>query len=147
MPRIMKSLGEVWRCANLYRAEQFEALEIGGYQDSYIIEICRQPGIAQEKLAGLIYVHKSNVARQLNSLEEKGFVTREPDATDKRNLLVYPTEKAYAALPAIRQVHRRWNELVLDGLTEEEQEAVARYMEILSENAKRVIAKHGEGRE
>ena len=126
MPKFMKQLGEVWRCANLYRAEQFEALEIGSYQDSYIIEICKQPGIAQEKLAGLIYVHKSNVARQLNSLEEKGFVIREPDPNDKRNLLVYPTDKARAALPAIRQVHRRWNELVLGGLSEEDQEAVAR---------------------
>ena len=147
MPTFMKHLGEVWRCANLYRAEQFEALEIGSYQDSYIIEICKQPGIAQEKLAGLIYVHKSNVARQLNSLEEKGFVIREPDPNDKRNLLVYPTDKARAAHPAIRQVHRRWNELVLGGLSEEEQEAVARYMEILSENAKRVIARQGEGKE
>ena len=147
MPKFMKHLGEVWRCANLYRAEQFEALEIGSYQDSYIIEICRQPGIPQEKLAGLIYVHKSNVARQLNLLEEKGFVTRQPDPSDKRSLLVYPTEKALPALPMIRKVHRRWNELVLDGLTEDEQEAVARYMALLSENAKRVIAKHGEGRE
>lgn len=147
MPKFMKNLGEVWRCANLYRTEQFESLVIGSYQDSYIIEICKQPGIAQEKLAGLIYVHKSNVARQLNSLEEKGFVTREPDPNDKRNLLVYPTEKAKAALPVIRQVHRRWNELVLGGLSEEEQEAVARYMALLSENAKRVIAQHGEGKE
>ena len=147
MPTFMKHLGEVWRCANLYRAEQFEELEIGSYQDSYIIEICKQPGIAQEKLAGLIYVHKSNVARQLNSLEEKGFVIREPDPNDKRNLLVYPTDKARAALPAIPQVHRRRKQLVLGGLSEEEQEAVARYMEILSENAKRVIAGRGEEKE
>lgn len=144
MPTFMKYLGEVWRCANLYRAEHFEELEIGSYQDSYILEICKQPGIAQEKLAGLIYVHKSNVARQLNSLEEKGFVTRIPDKSDKRNLLVYPTEKALAALPAIRLVQEQWNRLVLEGLSATEQGAVAEYLRILAENAKRVADRRGE---
>lgn len=147
MPAFMKHLGEVWRCANLYRTEEFEELGLGGYQDSYILQVCRQPGIAQEKLAGLIYVHKSNVARQLNSLEEKGFITREADPNDRRGLLVYPTEKAYAALGRIREVHGRWNELVLEGLSEREREEVARYAQILAENAKRIIEQGGEGKE
>ena len=147
MPAFMKHLGEVWRCANLYRTEEFEELGLGGYQDSYILQVCRQPGIAQEKLAGLIYVHKSNVARQLNSLEEKGFITREADPNDRRGLLVYPTEKAYAAIRRIREVHGRWNELVLEGLSEREREEVARYAQILAENAKRIIGQGGGGKE
>lgn len=147
MPSFMKHLGEVWRCANLYRTEKLDKLEIGGYQDSYILEVCRQPGIAQEKLAGLIYVHKSNVARQLNSLEEKGFVLRVPDPNDKRNLLVYPTQKALDALPAIRKVHEEWNSLVLQGLTDKECEAVARYAQTLADNAKRAVDMRGGERE
>lgn len=136
----MKSLGEAWRCGNLYRTARFEALGIGSYQDSYILNICRNPGIAQDALTGLIYVHKSNVARQLASLEEKGFITRSPDPKDRRSLLVYPTQKALDAIPAIREVHRTWNELVLNGFSEEERERIAQIAQRLADNAKRVIA-------
>lgn len=39
----MKELGEVWRCANLYRTEEYESLGIGSYQDSYILHIAFIP--------------------------------------------------------------------------------------------------------
>lgn len=136
----MKQLGEVWRCANLYRTEEYEALGIGSYQDSYILHICHSPGIPQDELAQLIYVHRSNVARQLSSLEEKGFITRSPDPQDRRSLLVYPTQTAIDAIPVIREVHRRWNTLVLAGFSDEECAAVADFARRLAENAKRVIA-------
>lgn len=139
----MKQLGEVWRCANLYRTAQYEALGIGSYQDSYILYLCRHPGTPQDALADVIYVHKSNVARQLASLEEKGFITRSPDPADRRSLLVYPTQKAMDAIPAIRAVHRSWNEQVLEGFTESERALVADFSRRLSENAKHAI--NGEG--
>ena len=146
MRAFMKCLGETWRCACLYRAEKLEKLGVSGYQDSYIVEICKNPGVAQEQLAGLIYVHKSNVARQLASLEEKGFITRAADAQDKRSLLVYPTEKALAVLPHIKAVHREWNERVLEGMSEKERDAVASIAKLLSENAKRVLSEQTEGK-
>ena len=142
----MKWLGETWRCANLYRTAQFEPLGIGSYQDSYILNICRTPGIAQEALSRLIYVHKSNVARQLASLEDKGFITRTPDPQDRRSLLVWPTQKAYDAIPAIREAHRSWNERILEGFSEQERREVALYAQRLAENAKRVIAEDEEQR-
>ena len=141
--RFMKNIGEVWRCANLYRTAHFEALGIGSYQDSYILNICRNPGITQEELTQLIYVHKSNVARQLASLEEKGFITRTPDAQDRRTLRVFPTQKALDAIPAIREVHRAWNDRILAGFDEAECEAIIALTQRLAENAKRVIADNG----
>lgn len=139
MTYFMKALGEVWRCANLYRTGQYEQLGIGSYQDSYIINICKHPGITQEQLSKLIYAHKSSVARQLGSLEEKGFVIRKPDPYDKRSLLVYPTQKALDALPVIHQVHIKWNALILEGLSPKEQEDIEKYLKLLSDNAKRVL--------
>lgn len=136
----MKQLGELWRCANLYRTAQYAALGIGSYQDSYLLHICREPGIPQDRLAEVIYVNKSNVARQLASLEEKGFITRTPDPQDRRSLLVYPTQKATDALPAIHKVHRAWNEMVLEGFGEEERRLVADFARRLSENAKHAIS-------
>ena len=146
MQAFMRFLGETWRCACLYRAEKLEKLGVSGYQDSYIVEICRNPGIAQEQLAGLIYVHKSNVARQLASLEEKGFITRAADAQDKRILRVYPTEKALSVLEQVRRIRRTWTEQLLAEMGEEEREAVSKMMERLAERAKE-LAREWEGEE
>ena len=87
-----------------------------------------------------MYVHKSNVARQVSSLEEKGFVERRPDPADRRNLLVYPTQKAVAVLDKIRAVHAQWRERLLEGFSEEERAAIGVYLERLAENAKRAAS-------
>ena len=145
MATIMRNLGEIWRCGNLYRAEEYEAFGIGSYQDSYLIDICNHPGVTQEQLSRLMYVHKSNVARQVSSLEEKGFVERRPDPSDRRNLLLYPTEKALAVVGRLREAHRRWNEHVLAGFSEAECAAFTAYLERAAANARNVISKGGEG--
>ena len=139
MTDFIRYTGEIWRCGNLYRTARYEALGIGSYQDSYIVNVCAHPGITQEGLSKLIFVHKSNVARQLGSLEEKGFVVRKTDPDDKRNLLVYPTEKAKDALKEIDRITEEWKELIQSGLSEEERAAVERYSALLAENAKRII--------
>ena len=141
MTDFIRYTGEIWRCGNLYRTERYEALGIGSYQDSYILNVCAHPGITQEGLSSRIYIHKSNVARQLGSLEEKGFIRRETDPSDKRNMLVYPTEKAYAVLDEIKRVNAEWDRIMLEGFSEEEREEVERFSALLAERAKKIIEK------
>ena len=135
MRSVTKNIGVGWRCANLYRAAKFEKIGIGCYQYSYILQVCKAPGIAQEKLSKRMYIHKSNVARQLASLEEKGFITRKTDPEDRRSLLVYPTNKAIAALPQIRAVLEEWESLLLEEFSEEEQKTLLSFSERLAARA------------
>ena len=139
MPTFMKYVGDIWRCTNLNRALEYEPLGIGCYQDSYIIHICKHPGLTQEQLSKLIYVHKSNVTRQLMILEEKGFVYRRNHKEDKRIQLVYPTQKAWDVLPLIHQTHEAWNKRVLEGISEEDQQLFFEVLERISENAKKSL--------
>ena len=62
-----------------------------------------EQGMTQEQLARRIYQNKSSVARQLAVLEEAGFVRRVCCDSDRRVTELYPTERAKAALPEIRQ--------------------------------------------
>ena len=139
MTDFVKYTGELWRCGNLYRTARYGNSDIGSYQDSYIVNVCAHPGITQEELSSLIFVHKSNVARQLCSLEEKGFIKRETDPADKRGFLVYPTKKAYSVLREIESVTADWKRLVLDGFTQDEIDAVEKLSAKLAENAKRIV--------
>lgn len=142
----MRQLGQVWRCAALYRSARYEeaGLDIGAYQDTYLRYVCSHPGTTQEQISQSIYVNKSNVARQIASLEEKGYVVRQVDEQDRRNLLIFPTQKGVEALEKIKVVQREWNARLLEGLSDTEIETVVKYVDLLADRARNVIEQSGE---
>lgn len=141
MEAIIRSINHIARLATLYREQELKKFGLGGMHHTYILNICRQPGISQEALAKKIFVNKSNVARQLAILEERGFVTRTSSPTDKRQLLVYPTEKALVVQPKIQQLLQSWNEQVVAGFSATQQQQLIADLEIVKENSQRLLAK------
>lgn len=117
-----RQIGIIERCNALYRSNAFKELGIGGYQHSYILAICNNPGISQDEIAKRIHVNKSNVTRHVACLEEGGFVRREDNPKDKRSFVVYPTEKALEIKPKILKILRDWDCKLTESLTEEEKE-------------------------
>lgn len=122
MSQIVRDITEISRCGAQYRTDQLAPMGLKACHASYLTEICACPGISQDKLARRIYINKSNVARQAAVLEEEGFITRTPSAVDKRVMELYPTEKAIALLPQIREILIRWEDCITDGLDENEKE-------------------------
>ena len=69
-------------------------------------------------------------------MERQGFVRREPSPEDRRQQLVYPTEKALRILPELRKTVRGWNEYLLQELSEEEKLQLQAVMERISLRAR-----------
>ena len=120
MPYIVKTMNEIVRCGMQYRNEKLAPFGLKSSHASYLLEICRSPGISQDTLAKRICFNKSNIARQIAVLEEGDFVRRKPGAEDKRVMELYPTEKTLELMPQIRQVLRSWRSYLMEGLSEEE---------------------------
>ncbi len=135
MPSLMRYINIVSRCAAIWRSDKFKDTELSEQHSSYILTICRRPGISQEALSRRLFINKSNVTRSLSYLESHGFVTREHSAEDKRSILVYPTEKAYDILPQVREIIRGWNAYITEGFTEEEMEMYMSMTERLASRA------------
>lgn len=135
MDSFMRCVSRTARCAALYRGEKLESIGLNGGQHTYILNICRNPGVSQEQLSRLLYINKSNVARQLANLEQNGFVTRVPDEEDRRILRVYPTQKALDACPMVQKVLADWQDYVMDGFTPEEREQLTGLMQRVMERA------------
>ena len=122
MPSISRYINVISRCGNMYRNERLKDTDLGTAHHTYLFNICRNPGISQERLSRMIYINKSNVTRNLAVLEKNGYIERRPSEQDKRVMLVYPTQKAEDTLPKLRQIMRDWNDLVAADLTEDELE-------------------------
>lgn len=125
MSEIIRDITEITRCGSQYRTERFAPMGLKACHASYLLEICADPGISQDRLAGRICINKSNVARQAAFLEEAGFITRVPCQNDKRVMRLYPTDQALAMLPQISQIMSEWEDCLTQGLTEDEKEILA----------------------
>jgi DNA-binding MarR family transcriptional regulator len=84
--------------------------------------ICKHPGISQDQIARRLRFDKSTVARQVELLEDKGYLTRSPSEADKRVLCVYPTEAMLAVYPALAEAMQSWEDALLADLTPEEKD-------------------------
>lgn len=139
MDGLMKYINRTTRCSNFYRTQQLRDSGISGVQCAYLMRIARQPGISQDQLAGQLYKDKSVVARQLATLQQEGFVHKEPSSTDRRVQQLYPTEKTLEALPQIREVFGRWDAVLTRGFSEEEREQALSLLKRIYENAEREL--------
>lgn len=120
MGALMRYINRISRCAVLFRNGKLEHDGLNGYQHTYILNICNNPGISQDMLAKAIYVNKSSVTRQLALLESNGYIDRIPNDKDKRIMQVYPTQKAFDILPRVISLLDEWESYVTADLTEEE---------------------------
>lgn len=135
MDSLMRSINRTHRCSKRYYNVKLNADGITGNQQIYIFQICRHPGISQEQLSQRIAVNKSNVTRQLCTLEQNGFIHRRPSPEDKRVLQVFPTEKAEALYPKVLDTMRLWNSLLLEDFTEDEKGLLLTMMQRVQEKA------------
>lgn len=123
------------RCDTQYRSEKMANYGLKSCHTSYLVHICSHPGISQDKLAQMIFINKSNVARQVAFLEENGYVRREPSQEDRRVIQLYPTQKAWDLLPQIRQILADWESCITQDVTQEEMETVTRVLSKMKDRA------------
>ena len=135
MTQIIRDMLEISRCGVQYRADNLAQFGLKSIHASYLTEICAKPGISQDRLARIICINKSNVARQVAVLEEDGFVRRVPSAADKRVMELYPTEKTLEILPRINEMLMCWENCITQDLTEEEKELLSALMRKMSSRA------------
>ena len=135
MERIMKYLNRVYRASVLDRSAAFAEHGLSGYQISYILQVCYQPGLTQEELAARLFVNKSTVTRQLAQLIHNGYVSRKTDPDDRRYRRLFPTAKAEAIFPEIIAYLEGWNESLTAELSPEDQDKLIFLMRHLARAA------------
>lgn len=135
MEQISQILKDISRCGRVYREEKLAPLGLSARHGLYLREIGLTPGISQEQLAQRLSVNKSNVARQVAAMEEEGYIRRSACGKDKRVLRLHLTEKGEEVLPGIHQVMDSWEQLLVQDLTESEQQILEILLLRLRQNA------------
>lgn len=138
MATIMRKMNVISRCEAIYRTQQ-SSEQMPGIYHSYVFAICASPGLSQDKLAKHLCINKSSVTRHLSCLEKDGYVERRVSETDKRETLVYPTQKMLDILPEVMKITSEWNALMAEGISEEELEVFHSIMDKMLEKSMKII--------
>ena len=144
MSKFMKMLNNISRSQAIYRHSRISAEDLQTTHYAFVLAICREPGRSQEELAKELCLNKSTVARNLNCLEEKGYITRTSFPLDKRQFSVYPTEKMLSVLPEIKSASGEWMEMLSAGVSEEELKIFNSVLEHMETRAREIIQEQEE---
>ncbi len=125
------------RHSKIHLDRMFKALGINSSHHMFIIKICENEGIAQDRLPGIAHIDKSNVTRALRYLEKHGFITRRPKDGDRRAAVLFPTDKGRAAYDGVIAIENAWVETITAGLAEDEKQRLLRDMRRVAETAVR----------
>jgi DNA-binding MarR family transcriptional regulator len=142
----MKMLNNISRSQAVYRQNNIKNDELQSGHYSFILAIHRDPGRSQEELARELCVNKSTVARNLNYLEEKGYILRKPLPNDKRQFSVHPTEKMLAVLPEVKRASVEWMTLLFEGIPEEELTVFDSVLQRMEARAREIVERQEESK-
>ncbi len=138
MATIMRKMNIISRCESMYRTDRSKE-HLEGIYHSYIFAICAKPGTTQDGLAKHLCKNKSNVTRHLNFLETNGFIERKVSEKDKRETLVYPTQKMLDILPEVKKITLDWNTLIAEGISAEELEIFHSVLDRMLDKSREIV--------
>lgn len=122
----------------MYLAKALAPYGINTSQYLFILVLCKEPGITQDKLPERIGINKSNVTRTLAQLEKAGFIQRRENPQDKRTTTVHPTSRAYEAYPHIMRIVQQWDASVTEIFAENEKLTLQALLERMAASAKAI---------
>ncbi|AWI35750.1 MarR family transcriptional regulator [Bacillus safensis FO-36b] len=128
MKEILREIGVIARALDSISNIEFKEYDLTKGQYLYLVRICEEPGIIQEKLAEMIKVDRTTAARAIKKLELHGFIEKKDDRVNKKIKKLFPTEKGKTVYPMIKREHDYSNQVALSGFSEEEAEQIYEYL-------------------
>ena len=141
----MTNIRDIWlhahhllRSARQIVNNNLRPLNLSSAEGNILLHLLTQgKELRQEDLVAQLDISKPAVSRALNSLEKKGFVTREPDPGDRRAHRVRLTDRALEISPAVEQAYNEMYALAVQGISQDELAEFLRLFNRISENFSR----------
>lgn len=131
-----------YRLSILFRMFRFSTLEemtdlgLKPWLIPFLAELFHGDGVPQEELAERLFVDKGRTARALARLELEGLVFRVKNRENRRQKLVYLTDKALLIEGRFFAVLQKSTRRMTRGLSPAEQETALRLFERMIENCR-----------
>ena len=109
---------------------------VGTAEFDVIHVIRKNPGITQAGIREVLAIDKGALARQIASLEAKGFLMRRDNPQDRRSQLLYATDKADQLKSSKAHIESTYYAWLLDGLPPQERQQFAQLLDVIYHRSK-----------
>ncbi|MEV5036994.1 MarR family transcriptional regulator [Bacillus sp. AFS026049] len=137
MKEILREIGMIARALDSISNIEFKEHDLTKGQYLYLVRICENPGMIQEKLAEMIKVDRTTAARAIKKLEINGFIEKKEDKHNKKIKKLFPTEKGKSIYPFIKRENDYSNTVALEGLSEREVEIISDLLQRVRKNVEK----------
>lgn len=134
MKEILREIGMIARALDSISNIEFKEYDLTKGQYLYLVRICENPGIIQEKLAEMIKVDRTTASRAIKKLVMNGFIEKRDDKHNQKIKKLFPTEKGKDVYPFIKRENDYSNTIALEGLSESEVETIFSLLQRVRKN-------------
>ncbi|HLR52049.1 MAG TPA: MarR family transcriptional regulator [Candidatus Avamphibacillus sp.] len=134
MKDVLREIGMIARALDSISNIEFKEYDLTKGQYLYLVRICENPGIIQEKLAEMIKVDRTTASRAIKKLEKNGFIERKDDKHNKKIKKLFPTVKGKNVYPYIKRENDHSNSVALAGFSEREVEIISHLLQRVRKN-------------
>ena len=137
MKDILREIGMIARALDSISNIEFKEFDLTKGQYLYLVRICENPGIIQEKLAEMIKVDRTTAARAIKKLEMSGFIEKKDDQQNRKIKRLFPTERGANVYPYIKRENEYSNSVALEGFSEGEIETMVHLLQRVRRNVEK----------
>lgn len=134
MKEILREVGMIARCFETISNIEFKEYNLEKGQYLYLVRICENPGIIQERVAELLKVDRTTAARAIQKLTAEGFVNKVRDLKNKKIWKLHPSEKGKTIHAFLQKEEAYSNEIALKNLSLPEQKTLLSLLRRVREN-------------
>ncbi|PRS42814.1 MarR family transcriptional regulator [Bacillus sp. RJGP41] len=134
MKEILREIGMIARALDSISNIEFKEFDLTKGQYLYLVRICENPGIIQEKLAEMIKVDRTTAARAIKKLEIQGLIEKKNDEENKKNKKLYATDKGVTVYPFLKKEGEYTDKVALSGFSLDEAETMLHLLQRVRKN-------------
>lgn len=134
MKEILREVGKIARCFESISNIEFKEFSLAKGQYIYLVRVCENPGIIQERVAEMLKVDRTTASRSIKNLESDGFIEKIKSKDNKKILKLYPSQKGKDIYQILKKEEEYSNETALNGITPEDQEIVLKILTQIRKN-------------
>ena len=117
----------LFRCSKEFGHKRIHASGLSDTECMICGYLYTNEGCSQNDVVINMKMDKATVAKALNSLENKGLVTRSVDQEDRRKNILHITEAGKEKTASIIMIHDQWLNSIMEVLSEVEQKQFEGY--------------------
>lgn len=139
---MLKTSAKTWeKAADIELRERFG---LTGAKWKIIVVLSLKEGITQKHIADMAFVEAPTLVPVIDRMEKDGYITRKSDPTDRRNNLIFMTEKSKNIVDPIIDCILEIRNMGLNKISKKDMEVARKVLEQITINTEEFIRQKGE---